>query len=196
MTSQRKGESDLIWATVGRDKERKTESLRERKEGCGASLQRGPSLFFIDSDRLTLTPADDSDRLVDRHRRNDELRLRPHARGHSCFNKHIRENYSSRSMAHLQPRFEYCLPVSVCVSVTAERLKLRSCSGLRRENKTKNTGRIRRGCQLGYYQRWTELPNFFFYNYYLPECCHLSEDIQQYYWQSLLMRYIQWYISY
>ena len=34
---------------------------------------------------------------------------------------------------------------------------------------------------------------------YLPECCNLSEDIQQSYWQSLLMpcrKYIQWYISY
>jgi len=39
---------------------------------------------------------------------------------------------------------------------------------------------------------------FFFFNYF-PECCNLSEDIQQLFWHSLLMacrRYIQWYISY
>jgi len=37
------------------------------------------------------------------------------------------------------------------------------------------------------------------YGFYLPECCNLSEGIQQSYWQSLLIacgRYIQWYVSY
>ena len=41
--------------------------------------------------------------------------------------------------------------------------------------------------------------HFFFFIYYLQECCNLSEDIQQSFWQSLLVAcrwYIQWYISY
>jgi len=50
--------------------------------------------------------------------------------------------------------------------------------------------------KTGYeYVEWIHLS---FFNY-LPECCNLSEDIQQSFWQSLLTartKYIQWYISY
>jgi len=49
----------------------------------------------------------------------------------------------------------------------------------------------------GWYFHTQMVQHGFFY--YLPECYSLSEDIQEYYWQSLLMacsRYTQWYISY
>ena len=46
MTSQRKGESDLIWATVGRDKERKTENLKQRKRVVVPIYTEGHGFFL------------------------------------------------------------------------------------------------------------------------------------------------------
>ena len=40
--------------------------------------------------------------------------------------------------------------------------------------------------------------HYYWFYYYLPECCNVSEDIQQSFWQPLLMtsrKYIQWYIA-
>ena len=89
-----RGESDLIWATVGRGKERKEESLKERKR-VGVPLYTVGHRFFFFLIQTPLTPADDSDRLIGRLWRSDELRPCPRTRGHSCFKKQIRENWNS-----------------------------------------------------------------------------------------------------
>jgi len=49
------GESDWIWATVGRYEERKMVSLKESR---GASVHRGPQLFFFCSFFYSLRPTD------------------------------------------------------------------------------------------------------------------------------------------